>query len=77
MAPGQAPTVVSRPKTFGEGSRVRAMRENAVSIIKQRRLVTLVGTIDFHIQKYHTSRYKTAGIAIKFVYGSLLALESF
>ena len=63
MAPGQAPTVVSSPKTFGEGSRVRAMRENAVSIIKQRRLVTLVGTIDFHIQKckrYHTGRYKNS-----------------
>ena len=27
-APGQAPTTVSRPKTFGEGSRVKAMHEN-------------------------------------------------
>ena len=63
MAPGQAPTVVSRPKIFGEGSRVRAIRENAVSIIKQCRLVTLVGTINFHIQqckRYHTSRCTTS-----------------
>ena len=63
--------------TFGEGSRVRAMRENAVSIIKQRQLVTLVGTIDFHIQKCKDTilvDIKTAGIVSKSVYGSLLAL---
>ena len=55
------------------------MRENSVSIMKQRRPVTLGGTIDFHIEqckRYHSSRCKTAGIAIKSVYGSLLALES-
>ena len=33
--------VVSRPKIFGEGSRVRVMRENVASILKQRQLVTL------------------------------------
>ena len=52
MAPGQAPTVVSSLKIFGEGLRVRAMLENAASILKQRRLVTLLGTIDFHIQQW-------------------------
>ena len=39
------------------------MRENAVSILKQRRLVTLGGMIDFHIQqrrRYHTSRFTTS-----------------
>ena len=58
MAPGQAPTVVTRPKIFGEGSRVRAMRENVACILKQRRLRTIGGRIDFHLQqwrKYHTS----------------------
>ena len=59
------------------------MRENAVSIVKQRQFVTLVGTIEFHIQKckmYHTRLVvdiKTAGIANKSVYGLLLALEIF
>ena len=61
-APGQASTVVSRPK-IGEDSRVRAMRQNAVSIIKQRRPVTLGGTIDFHNQqciRYYSSRCKNS-----------------
>ena len=51
----QALTVVSRPKIFGEGSRERAMRENAVSIIKQRRLITLGGTFDIHSQRCKVS----------------------
>ena len=79
-APDQAPTAVSRPKIFGEGAIVRAMCENAVSILKQRRLITFGaqlisasnsgdGTILIHVQ--------AAGITIKSVFGSLLALESF
>ena len=49
MAPGQAPTAVNIPKIFSEGSRVRTMPENVASILKQRRIVILGGTIDFHI----------------------------
>ena len=57
------------------------MHENA----EHHKTATLGGTIDFYIQqckRYHTNdvlkiNVKTAGIAIKSVYGWLLALESF
>ena len=35
IAAGQAPTAVSRPKIFGEGSRVGVIHDNAVSILKR------------------------------------------
>ena len=44
--PGQAPTEVSRPKTFGEGSRVRSIRENVARILKEYR----DGTLLVHVQ---------------------------
>ena len=74
MAPGQAPTAVSRPKIFG------VMPENVASILKQRRLVTLGGTIDFHINSGEGTllvHEHAAGITVQSVFGLLLALESF
>ena len=56
------------------------MRENAVSIIKQRRLVTLEArsiSTSNDVKGTILVDVKTAGIDIKSVYDSLLALESF
>ena len=56
------------------------MRENAVSIIKQRQLVTLVGTMistSKSVKGTILVDIKTAGIVIKSVYGSRPALETF
>ena len=56
------------------------MRENAVSILKQRQLLTLGGTIDFPSNSGKGTilvDVQPAGITIKSVFGSLLSLGSF